>query len=534
MKKNKSLIALLIVAIVGIVGLTIAYFSNTDTINNVFTTKEYASEYTEEFVSPDNWLPGDTTDKTVIVENTGDIDQAVRISLSESWSTHNGGTLNGWIHPDGSKSTHTTQTELSTDERVAILNLANTSDWTKVGDYYYYNYKLAPDDVTTSFLESVTFNSKTTLDDTCETTIGNGTRTITCSSSGDDYDNATYTLTINIETVQYNKYNEAWNLNNTVTIANTSKPEPPVPASQYLANNATNEAGAEYNATTKGEMFTFTHGTGANAVTETRYIGDAPKNYVKFNCDDDGTNCETWRILGVFSVERTDPNDANNTITEQRMKLVRGTDFATKMAWDNNNINDWTNASLKTFLNGDYYNNTGHAQTNGYGLKASARDMIDDAIFYLGGFEYNTSTSTEQIYEYERGTATYNNSRPTSWEGKVALMYPSDMYMTYGNGVNNGCYNTPMNSSNCGATNSNTSWIYKTNVLEGNTSNQWTWLLSPCSSYAVFGAGSDILYYYGANFTGGGRPVVYLKSNIKIAGGTGEVGSEYTLGLIQQ
>ena len=160
MKKRKSIIALLIVAIVGIVGLTIAYFSNTDTINNVFTTKEYASEYTEEFVSPDNWLPGDTTDKTVIVENTGDIDQAVRISLSESWSTHNGGTLNGWIHPDGSKSTHTTQTELSTDERVAILNLANTSDWTKVGDYYYYNYKLAPDDVTTSFLESVTFLRK--------------------------------------------------------------------------------------------------------------------------------------------------------------------------------------------------------------------------------------------------------------------------------------------------------------------------------------------------------------------------------------
>ena len=30
------------------------------------------------------------------------------------------------------------------------------------------------------------------------------------------------------------------------------------------------------------------------------------------------------------------------------------------------------------------------------------------------------------------------------------------------------------------------------------------------------------------------RPVVYLKSNVQITGGTGEVGSEYTLGLIQQ
>ncbi len=532
MKNRKTIIALLLVAIVGIVGLTIAYFANSQTIENNFITKEYGTEVVEEFVSPENWLPGDTTTKTVVAQNTGQVDQAVRVRLTEEWKTYKNGTLNGWIHPDGTKSTHTTETELSTDERVAVINFANNSDWTKVGDYYYYNYKLAPNEETSTLIESVTFNPKTKLDDTCETTIGEGTRTITCNSSGDDYDHATYKLTINIETVQYNKFNEAWNLNNSVTIA-AEKPQPPVPGSQYLATNATNEAGAEYNATTKGNMFTFTHGTGANAVTETRYIGDEPNNYVKFNCDDNGENCETWRIIGIFDVERTDPNDANNTITEQRMKLVRRTDFATTMAWDSNNVNDWTNASFKTFLNGDYYNRTGTAAT--YGLKESARELIDDAIFYLGGFEYNTSTSTEQIYEYERGTATYNNSRPTSWEGKVALMYPSDMYMTYGNGVNNGCYNTPMNPSNCGTTNSNTSWIYKTNVLEGNTSYRWTWLLSPDSRNAnhMFGAGSDNLLNDLAYNTGGGRPVVYLKSNIKIAEGTGEIGSEYTLETIQ-
>ena len=219
MKNKKSIIALLIVAIIGIVGLTLAYFSNSDTIENQFITKEYGSTYTEEFVSPDNWLPGDTTDKTIIVENTGEVDEAVRISFNESWTTHNNGTLNGWIHPDGTKSTHTTETELSTDESVAILNLANTRDWTKVGDYYYYNYKLAPGETTTSFLESVTFNKDIELDDTCTESVNNGVRTISCNSSGDDYDNATYTLTLTIETVQYNKFNEAWNLNNSVTIA---------------------------------------------------------------------------------------------------------------------------------------------------------------------------------------------------------------------------------------------------------------------------------------------------------------------------
>ena len=213
--KNKKTIIILLVLCIGLVGITIAFFSNSTILDNLFSTKEYGTTYTETFVSPDNWLPGDTTDKTVTVTNSGEVDEAVRISYTENWSTHNNGTLNGWIHPDGTKSNHTIEQELSIDERVAILNFANTSDWTYNNGYYYYNYKLAPNEKTFSFLESVTFNPKTKLDDTCETTIGEGTRTISCSSSGSDYDNATYTLTLTltIETVQYNKYNEAWNTN---------------------------------------------------------------------------------------------------------------------------------------------------------------------------------------------------------------------------------------------------------------------------------------------------------------------------------
>ena len=38
-KRNKSLIALLLVLCIGLVGLTIAYFSNSDTIENEFKTK---------------------------------------------------------------------------------------------------------------------------------------------------------------------------------------------------------------------------------------------------------------------------------------------------------------------------------------------------------------------------------------------------------------------------------------------------------------------------------------------------------------
>ena len=535
MNNKKAVVALLLIAIIGIVGLTIAYFANSTDVENTFTTKEYGTTYTESFVSPDNWLPGDTTEKTLVATNTGEVGQAVRVLVEESWNTHNNGTLNGWIHSDGTKSTHTTQSELETDERVAVLNLANTSDWTKVGNYYYYNYQLAPTESTSSFLESVTFNSKTKLDDTCTETVNNGVRTVTCNSSGDDYDNATYTLTLTIETVQYNKYAAAWNTGNTVEIL-AKKPLPNIPASQYLATNATNEAGAEYSATTKGNMFQFSHTVNGNTVNETRYIGDEPKNYVKFNCDDDGTNCETWRILGVFDVEDGQGH------TEQRMKLVRGSDFATTMAFHGTDYssskNDWTISNLNTFLNGDYYNRTGDAQTNGYGLKASAKSMIGDAVYYLGAVSYSSNFgTTEKIYGEERGTtvcgACNSDTTKLTWTGKVGLMYPSDEYMVYGNGVNATCYDNP---TGCSGTNAQTGWVYKSNILEGQSSPSYTWLLSSRAGYSnrvLFANGDGKMYDVSSNNSYRVRPVVYLKSNIKIADGTGEVGSPYTLEEIQ-
>ena len=100
-RRNKNSIALLLVLCIGLVGITIAYFSNSTTIDNLFNTKEYGTTYTEQFVSPDNWLPGDTTDKIVTVTNSGQVDEAVRISLSETWTPNDSNaSLTGWIHAD--------------------------------------------------------------------------------------------------------------------------------------------------------------------------------------------------------------------------------------------------------------------------------------------------------------------------------------------------------------------------------------------------------------------------------------------------
>ena len=87
---KKTIIILILLLLVGIVGVTIAYFSNTTSINNLFSTKEYGTTVTEEFVSPDNWLPGTTTDKKINVTNSGKVDEAVRISYTEKWVAKDG------------------------------------------------------------------------------------------------------------------------------------------------------------------------------------------------------------------------------------------------------------------------------------------------------------------------------------------------------------------------------------------------------------------------------------------------------------
>ena len=61
-------------------------------------------------------------------------------------------------------------------------------------------------------------------------------------------------------------------------------------------------------------------------------------------------NNELWRMIGVFTVEDENGN------TEQRIKIVRNEKLSSNMAWNSNGVNEWSTASLNTYLNGEYYN----------------------------------------------------------------------------------------------------------------------------------------------------------------------------------
>ena len=307
----------------------------------------------------------------------------------------------------------------------------------------------------------------------------------------------------------------------------------------------------DYNTATadqKNQMWAFTHETTEQlaATTDYRYIGANPNNYVKFND-------ELWRIIGVFDVD-----DGTGKI-EKRMKIIRNESIG-KYSWDNSTTessygtNNWLVARLNYLLNpghesetnggslywnrksGNCYsgedNRTTSCDFTSTGLTDSAKTMIGDAKWYLGGTSsYDTSANglASHWYKYERGTAVYNSSRSTNWIGKVGLMYPSDYgYATSGGGSTNrnSCLAKELSRwggyGNCILND----WLYN--------SSQYQWTMSPHAVYY-----SNVFYVTRNGSVNresadrtvfADRPVVHLKSTINITGGTGSSTDPFILG----
>ncbi len=308
-----------------------------------------------------------------------------------------------------------------------------------------------------------------------------------------------------------------------------------------------------YNDGIQSEMYAFAHDAtgqlGSNV--DYRYIGKSPNNYITFNS-------ETWRIIGVFQTD-----DGKN-----RLKIIKDEVALVSSSWDHkgNGVgnstseygsNDWTNSQLMYFLNpddietnattkgytvsGDYVKDTNgtviyekgkipafvasgattyEGPANSWRVSTYSLKDVDLVKYYLGGILFRNPDelygTTEEIYAAERGTNVYSG-RPTNWMGKVALMYPSDYAYTFAKGIDDTCYNSPGHCSNGMAENS---WLYNSSI------EQWT--LSPRSAteinvYVVHGSYSNSVAgnvdgVNGAVNGYGVRPVVYLKSDIKLSG----------------
>ena len=251
-----------------------------------------------------------------------------------------------------------------------------------------------------------------------------------------------------------------------------------------------------------------------------RYIGADPSNYVYFNCSDysnpTADTCELWRIIGVFNnVTKSDGTKEN------LVKIIRDESIG-DIAWDSNNVNDWSTATLQQNLNsGTYYTTT---------LKNDAtRNAIESVVWNLGGTSAYSISTASTFYTAERGT-TVDGGHSTTWTGKIGLMYPSDYgYATAGGSSTRraACLSTSLyNWDGSGVADC------KNNDYLFNSSYQWT--LAPYSADAryvfIVYSNGGVVYGY-ASATDGVRPTLFLKSNIQVDKGTGERFNPYQLKL---
>ncbi len=241
-------------------------------------------------------------------------------------------------------------------------------------------------------------------------------------------------------------------------------------------------------------------------ITEYRYRGANPKNYVTFNN-------ETWRIIGVF------PTDDGTGKIENRIKIIKDQSIGNK-GWDTGKSNNWARpATLNTELNTTYLNS----------LDSTSKSMIGDTKYYLGGYS-NSKIQKDVMYQYERkiqnttSNEFFYGTNPNSWVGKLGLMYASD----YGYAVSDECTQTLVNYDNAACKNNN--WLYNIKVNE--------WIFPQFASYSnnAFTVNQD--GPVGINVVNNSqlavRPVLYLKQDVKIIVGHGTSTDPYVLGINQK
>ena len=279
-----------------------------------------------------------------------------------------------------------------------------------------------------------------------------------------------------------------------------------------------------------------------------RYIGKTPDNYVSFNG-------ELWRIIGVF---------------DGHVKLMRSTtlgrysyDSSSKDVNEGMGVNSWTHSDLMNELNGDYLNTELTENTKWYNgiqdakskdfdytkvISADAQELIEDYTWKLGSpnvvdGEYSNSSekfTASSLYYYERngknavvnpgGTRSNDGlEREDAWTGKIGLAYPSDML--YAAGTNENITKEQCQSSGQWRFDNNecrrttwmdgiTGWFISSRPVDGENIYVFSWISALDGNTVAW--------------TSNVTPVLYLKKNVVVTGGTGSNEDPYVIKLQEE
>ena len=482
MKDKKILLAVLLTSVFLIItGITYAYFSLVVSGNDVAETINVSTTKIELIYTDGNEIKVDsiepkwTTTKTITVENTGNEEAYYALGWQKLYNEIQKEEL--VIRSTCTSSGATGGTCENTDNVVVPQTSEVTAEANKVIYPYKENVLILPGEK--------------------------------------------HTYTVTIEFINYDdkaqNYNQGKRFYGVLGAAESSKKLPTL--ANYLIDNYSTLGLTKIDQTATGNQ--------NYATTEYRYQGKTPNNYITFNGEQN-----VWRIIGVFEVE-TPQSDGTYT-KENKVKIVRNT--IGKVAWDykgsSSYENDWTTSTLMTMLNtGPYYNRTSAytklACSTGYdtttsetaicnyesnGLTSEAKNQISSTKWYLGNVTAgNSSKDSQGTYQEERSTSVWSGYKQT-WDGKVALIYPSDYMYASSSCYNNGTIGFDYDDSTCTSTN----WLLDTN--------NWCWTVSPKSNNSGNALGVNNFGNVNSgntNVRGGLRQSVYLDSSVKYIGGDG-------------
>ena len=255
------------------------------------------------------------------------------------------------------------------------------------------------------------------------------------------------------------------------------------------------------------------------------YRGANPNNYIEFNN-------EVWRIMSIS------PQGNLKIIKEDRINLTnysgvnpednykgrfdesgatgrRTTGYCSKSNSQRYGCNAW--AAMSSFANtgtGAYYSSgpvTEDSELNTY-LNSTYKNSLSDLIYVQTNMTWNVghagaNDDTLTVSQLEDMEKAY------TWTGDIALATKSEYIRAHGNTDCSNAKYLSDNSNTCKTTN----YLHKSSYLY--------WLLSPDSSYARYefsAYGGNVSGTFAASQNGSVRPVLHLKSNIKLTGNGGQ------------
>ena len=294
-----------------------------------------------------------------------------------------------------------------------------------------------------------------------------------------------------------------------------------------------------------------------------RYIGSSPKNYIDIGDRDSSNNPILWRIIGVMNNMTVINDDESENNGQSLVKIIRA-DSIGAYSWDSSTggtngvnmgygVNEWSQADLMKLLNpeniyikdseignslywnkavGQCYNSSNNGQTTcdfrSTGLTETVKDKIAKVRWNTGTMpdEYSKNyNKTSAIYMYQ-GERSDNHGkkfcssgyecndtveRSTTWDGYIGLIYPSDYGYAIGGNYRDKCLNNSMYNWNESSLSCKSNWLLSTDQLT------LTSIPNKNLAYYVFRIEyNSHLDYTRADGASAVRPIVYLKSNIKI------------------